>query len=224
MFLFFFKMEKINAILLLGPTGSGKTPLGEMFERCGLGGRRCFHFDFGSQLRNVVAAEQPPVFLSAEEAAFLCDILRSGALLENEQFTIARKILEAFIAERGITADDLLILNGLPRHIDQARDVETIVEISAVIHLSCNEEVVFERIRTNAGGDRTGRSDDDAESVREKLETFSRRIAPLVSHYRRLSVTIVTIEISVADKAESIWRRINSAFNSSQAREGTGLR
>ncbi|MCX7427258.1 MAG: hypothetical protein NTW96_16720 [Planctomycetia bacterium] len=43
-----------DAMLLLGPTGSGKTPLGDLLERRGLGGRRCVHFDFGAHLRRIV--------------------------------------------------------------------------------------------------------------------------------------------------------------------------
>ena len=47
-------MQRPSAILLLGPTGSGKTPLGELMERRGFGGRRCRHFDLGDRLRRFV--------------------------------------------------------------------------------------------------------------------------------------------------------------------------
>ncbi len=40
-------MKKQEAILFLGPTGSGKTPYGELIEWQGLGGRKCAHFYFG---------------------------------------------------------------------------------------------------------------------------------------------------------------------------------
>jgi len=45
------------AVLLLGPTGAGKTPLGEMIEARGLWGMSCLHFDFGANLRAVVMLE-----------------------------------------------------------------------------------------------------------------------------------------------------------------------
>ena len=42
-----------HALLLIGPTGSGKTPLGELLERSGLWGRPCRHFDFGERMRRI---------------------------------------------------------------------------------------------------------------------------------------------------------------------------
>jgi hypothetical protein len=42
---------KNKAILPLGPTGSGKTPLGDYLEERGLFGRRCVHFDFGEKFK-----------------------------------------------------------------------------------------------------------------------------------------------------------------------------
>ena len=48
-----------RAIVLLGPTGSGKTPLGDLIERCGLWGAPCLHFDFGACLRSIVEQDRP---------------------------------------------------------------------------------------------------------------------------------------------------------------------
>jgi hypothetical protein len=47
--------NSLPALLLLGPTGAGKTPLGDWLEAHGLWGRPCHHFDFGANLRAVVA-------------------------------------------------------------------------------------------------------------------------------------------------------------------------
>ena len=46
-------MIRQPGILLLGPTGSGKTPLGDRLQIRDLWGRRCHHFDFGVRLRDV---------------------------------------------------------------------------------------------------------------------------------------------------------------------------
>ncbi|MHC4715692.1 MAG: nucleoside monophosphate kinase [Planctomycetota bacterium] len=204
-------MIRTRAILLVGPTGSGKTPLGEMLERRGLRGRRCVHFDFGASLRRAAAGETPPADLTEAEVAFLGDVLESGALLEDEHFPIAATILRAFIDARCLGPEDRLVLNGLPRHAGQARDVDTIVEVAAVVELRCTPEVVFERIRTNAGGDRTDRSDDDADAVREKLDTYARRIAPLVGHYRDAGVPIDVIDVGADTAAEEVWTVLNGS-------------
>ncbi|MDK1032856.1 MAG: hypothetical protein QGD94_12675 [Planctomycetia bacterium] len=103
-----------GAILLVGPTGSGKTPLGELLEERGLWEKRCFHFDFGRALRTVVEGGSDNGTFSRDELDFLAGVLRSGALLEDEHFHIAEKLLTSFIAERRITGEDILVLNGLP--------------------------------------------------------------------------------------------------------------
>jgi len=184
-----------SAILLLGPTGAGKTPLGEWLERTGLWGRRCFHFDFGANLRQ--AAEQGSGVLTDRELKIVRDSLKTGALLENENFPIAGKILRGFAEARGVKADDLVVLNGMPRHAGQAEDVDRIVDLQAVVVLECGAEVVRERIRVNAGGDRAGRADDSPAAVREKLRIFAERTRPLLDHYRAKRVRVQTVRVGL---------------------------
>ena len=123
------------AILLLGPTGSGKTPLGQLLEERGLWGTKCLHFDFGQQLRNVVRRNQSDGRFSPADIDFLRGVLESGVLLEDEQFPLARRILEAFIADRHADRRACIVLNGLPRHVGQAEAVDAMVDVQAVVHL-----------------------------------------------------------------------------------------
>ena len=175
---------RYRGLLLLGPTGSGKTPLGQTLQRRGLWQSRCLHFDFGEQLREVVRRDCPDGLIRREEIDFLGEVLRSGALLEDEHFPIAQHLLQSFLAARDADARTLVVLNGLPRHVGQARAVDAIVEVTAVVYLQCSAETVLARIRANAGGDRADRVDDDLASVRRKLSIFAERTAPLVEHYR----------------------------------------
>jgi len=188
-------MGKPQAILLLGPTGAGKTPLGEMLASRGLDGARCAHFDFGERLRRIVAGQLEVDDLAAADRAFIIEVLERGALLENEHFHIAEKILRAFLAAKNARPGHWIVLNGLPRHAGQADDVDRVVEIRAVVELACAPETVHARLAADTGGDRSGRVDDDPAGVRRKLELYARRTEVLLDHYRQLGANIITVSV-----------------------------
>jgi len=167
-------------LLILGPTGSGKTPLGETLQRYGLRSRPCLHFDFGDNLREVVQRDRPDEVISREDLDFLRTVLQTGALLEDEHFPIAGRILRSFLTSHSPEDDTLVVLNGLPRHAGQAEAIESIVQVQRVVHLVCCSETALARIRSNVGGDRTHREDDDLASIQEKLDIFNERTAPLL--------------------------------------------
>jgi adenylate kinase family enzyme len=196
------------AILLLGPTGAGKTPLGELLERRGLPGRRCLHFDFGATLRDVVERDAADVILSRADVDFLRGVLESGALLEERAFSIAERLLRSFLARRDAAGQCVIVLNGLPRHVGQARALEPLLDVRLVVSLACTEETVLQRIASNVGGDRGRRNDDSREAVRRKLEIFSQRTAPLLDYYRSRGTPLRQIEVRAETSAEEMWREV----------------
>jgi adenylate kinase len=200
---------RMTALLLLGPTGSGKTPLGEILQQRGLRGQRCLHFDFGAQLRRAVSRNSPDAQLTRHDLDFLADVLKSGALLEDEQFPIARRLLLSFLAENAPSAETILVLNGIPRHVGQARALEHLVDVGSVTVLECPSEIVLARLRANAGGDRGGRIDDDLASVRKKLVIFEERTAPLIEYYSARGASLVRIDVSPTMIASEMWTTLN---------------
>ncbi len=198
-----------RAVLLIGPTGSGKTPLGELIGQRGLWASSCVHFDFGENLRQIVARNRPDQLIGQSDMDFLREVLETGALLENEHAPLAESILKSFLTDRGVNGQTLVVLNGLPRHVDQAEALGPILDLQAVICLQCSDETVHERLHTNVGGDRTDREDDDLASVRNKLAIFRRRTAPLLDHYRQLGVRIETIEITAQMTPEQVWQELD---------------
>lgn len=212
------------ALLLIGPTGSGKTPLGDALAERGVGGRRCLHFDFGAELRR--AAESDRSDVSGADRAFIRRVLEEGALLEPEDFPVAERLLRAFLAAdvtgagpgrewndpAGKPVPPLLILNGLPRHIDQAKAIRGIVDVRLVLELSCTPGSVLERIRVNAGGDRAGRKDDHEAMVRKKLEIYARRTEPLLEFYREGGVSIMSVPVDATTTPETLRDRVGLAL------------
>jgi len=189
---------------MVGPTGSGKTPLGTICEQKGLWGRKCYHFDFGAALREIAKKGVRPASLTDEDAHIIVRVLKSSALLENEYFHIARKIIMSFAEEKRIEKDDLLILNGLPRHLGQAGEIDEIIDIRMIVYLECKPEIVSQRIRFNSGGDRSERSDDSLEAVEKKLKIFHDRTFPLLSYFRSRQTRIEEITVSVNTTPEEI--------------------
>ena len=202
-------MQQPHAVLLLGPTGCGKTPLGQHLEAHGFRGHRCAHFDFGAELRRAAAAQPAASDLAETQHATILHALRTGALLEDRDFPIAATLLCRFVAERQLGPDDRLILNGLPRHIGQAAALDKLLCIETVLSLEATPEVIHRRISSNSGGDRVGRTDDALPAVTARLNTFRQRTIPLLDHYRARGANILAVPVDEQTTPEAILRRLD---------------
>lgn len=199
----------VNAALLLGPTGAGKSPLGELISRNGLFGKRAHHLDFGAELRAILTRTDTSRLYTSSEIVFIKGVLEQGLLLENRHFPLARNIIRSFLVRSGYSSDDVLVLNGIPRHIGQARDIAAIASIRLLIILDCSEDSVFCRLRDNVDGDRSGRFDDAAALVDKKLRLFKERTAPLVDHYKNAVAAVFPVAMSRSTTAEDAYRQIS---------------
>ncbi|NQT41610.1 MAG: nucleoside monophosphate kinase [Planctomycetes bacterium] len=201
------------AVLLLGPTGAGKTPLGEVIQERGIWGWRCLHFDFGQQLRQLVDGDRPDDVVSRADLDFLARVLHSGALLEDKDFPIAERILRSFLRRNDADRQTVVLLNGLPRHVGQAaavsQDDRPLVGVTCVVRLECSAETVFERIHANTGGDRDGRTDDDLDAIRRKLQIYENRTQPLADYYQTRGTRIETIAITATMPPEEAYQELD---------------
>jgi adenylate kinase family enzyme len=123
-----FRPTARRAWLLVGPTGSGKSPLGELIARRGLWSRRCLHFDFGENLRAAAYADRLPHGLLRKKPSFFAGA-RVGCTLGRRAILPWQRILAAFLCQPGIAADTVVVLNGLPRHIGQADAIDRLMTI-----------------------------------------------------------------------------------------------
>ncbi len=196
------------ALLLLGPTGAGKTPLGQMLEQRGWEGRRCLHFDFGENLRAAVRGELPDESVSPGDIEFVRGVLEQGVLLEDQDFPLAERILRAVLAQRQADRDTVIVLNGLPRHTGQAAALRRLVAVHTVIRLDCTAETVAQRIRQDPAGDRAGRVDDQLPAIAKKLRIYRDRTAPLVAWYQQRGARVLRIPVSESLTAEAMWQAI----------------
>ena len=195
----------IRALLLLGPTGAGKTPLGWELEKRGLLGKKIHHFDFGENLRKVARGLIP---FEEEDRKLIMDILKEGRLLKPEEFYLAEHLLSSFLTQVSFKKEDLLLLNGLPRNLYQAEKLPNFIEMEGVIYLKIDERTLFLRLKTDPAMDRKERTDDLEELVFKKLKWFKEKNLPLLEYYSAKGVKIIELSVSEKDTGESLYEKL----------------
>jgi adenylate kinase len=78
---------------------------------------------------------------------------------------------------------DLLVLDGIPRNVNQARHLDEHLEVLAVLHLVCPDiEAMVTRMRRRAL--KENRIDDaDEKVIRRRFEVYRRETAPILNYY-----------------------------------------
>jgi adenylate kinase len=115
------------------------------------------------------------------------------------------------------------ILDGYPRTIEQAKALETIAKIDAIIRLIVPEQIIIERLSNRrickkcgaiynlkylqpkkqgvcdkCGGELFQREDDKPEVIRERLKVYEAQTQPLIQYYKN-KLPILNIECKLAD-------------------------
>ena len=79
---------------------------------------------------------------------------------------------------------DVLVLDGIPRNVAQAKIMDTMIDVRKVFHLSCpNRDALFTRLKKRALKD--NRLDDaNDEVIQRRLQTYETESKPVLEHYR----------------------------------------
>jgi len=224
-----FHQKKARAVLLVGPTGSGKSPVGDSMEefQTPLAGT-FYHFDFGAALRGIASKEAGKHLrkigktyeLLEEDVEFIRYLIDNNQLLPEDRFDIAKKILSEFLNHMEFSPeDDVLVLNGLPRHEHQAHDIREIVDIEGVFLLDASDNVVNALVAQRFKGltsDHSGRDDDTPEAVSRKVATFHQQTLPILKHYEEIGVPVIKIPVGLdtdpGDVARLIVKKLDRMF------------
>jgi len=99
---------------------------------------------------------------------------------------------------------DMLVLDGIPRNVGQARLLKSSLDVQAIFYLRCRDmEKMVERLQRRAL--RENRLDDaNLTVIRKRLKTYERETEPLLEYYGRKLV----YEINSDQAPEKIFHEI----------------
>ena len=164
---------KYRTILLFGAPGSGKGTQGKILGSI----PGFFHFACGDAFRNLRIDD--PI------GRVFIDHSSKGQLVPDEPtIKLWSKNIEAsthdgeFVPER-----DTLVLDGIPRNVNQAKILKDTLDVKAVFNLTCADmNKMIERLQRRAL--RENRLDDaNLEVIKKRLETYERDTKPVLEHY-----------------------------------------
>lgn len=161
-------------IVIFGAPGSGKgTQSDKLIEHYKL-----FHISTGDVLRDNIRR-------GTELGKIAKGFIDQGQLVPDE---LIIDILAQVLDENKDNASEGVIFDGFPRTIPQAEALEHLLadrgtQIDAVVGLEVPEEELIKRILLR--GKMSGRSDDNEETARKRLDTYHNQTSPLKAYYEQ---------------------------------------
>ena len=182
-------------IVLFGIQGSGKGTVGKaVAEKFGFK-----IFETGSALR---ALSQE----TSELALKVKSIIEAGHLVPNE---VVMDIIENFM--QGLQPGEKVLFDGIPRKMEQAESFDALMQKHGRdftgIFIEVPDEVAVKRLLTRrickncknvypasyeektcqkCGGELITRSDDNPESIKNRLQAFFDETMPVIQHYQKM--------------------------------------
>jgi adenylate kinase len=182
-------MEKIKTILLFGSPGSGKGTQGKL-----LGILPGFHhLACGNVFRSIdLNSEVGKVFLKYSS---------KGELVPDD-FTVRlwREHIDKLIHTGALNpASTVLVLDGIPRNVHQAKMLDQYIEVVKLICLRAvhNRDEMIRRLKSRAL--KENRLDDaNDQTIRHRLDIYDKESRPVLAHYpKEISVDVNALQTPI---------------------------
>ena len=188
-------------IIICGAPGCGKGTQSDLIvEKYTLK-----HLSTGDLLRNEIA-EKSALGIEAES------FISKGNLVPDKMIL---DILSKAIAEQTKDSNGI-ILDGFPRNVDQAEALEELMtklnkEITILIDLHVDNQELINRLLKR--GETSGRSDDNMETIKKRLEVYESKTAPVSDFYKNKNKYASVDGMGTIDE---IFGRISSVIDSNR--------
>ncbi|KAF2350063.1 Adenylate kinase/UMP-CMP kinase [Trinorchestia longiramus] len=189
---------KYNVVFVLGGPGAGKgTQCAKIVEEFGY-----VHLSAGDLLR---AERSSP---ESEFGKLIDDHINGGTIVPVE---ITCSLLERAMKNSG---KENFLIDGFPRNQDNMQGWNKVmgdkVNLKFVIFFNCTLEVCKERcLARGAAG--SGRSDDNAETLGKRFNTYMTATMPIIEHYDKLNLTK---KIDASATPDKVFEEVKKLFQS----------
>ena len=186
--------QRYRCVLLFGPPGVGKGTQGKILANI----PGFFHLSVGDVFRSID--------IGSDDGREVYNYISRGELVPDKlTMKIWKKAVQAYVALSWFKPhEDLLVLDGMPRNVDQVDLVKDYLEIHHIIYLECSDqEDMIHRIRRRAI--RENRTDDANEDViRHRFALYERVTAPVLQQYDETIIHRVDCNGSPAEVLRTI--------------------
>jgi adenylate kinase len=193
---------KYNTFILFGAPGSGKGTQGKTLGTI----PRFYHCACGDVFRSIDTR-------SKVGKAFL-DYSSKGKLVPDEiTVELWKEAIDDAVEAHKFKPDiDILVLDGIPRNVAQAKIMEEMIDVKRVFHLSCpNRETLFYRLKKRALKD--NRLDDANEAViQRRLQIYNEDSKPVLAYYSKDRVVAIDATQPPAKVLLDILHSMNGAY------------
>ena len=186
-------------IIIFGPPGAGKGTQADVLARS----RQLKKLSTGDMLRAEVASE-------SELGLKLKSILESGELvLDDIMIELIANCVSQPECEKGF------ILDGFPRTVAQAAALDDMLthmkrKVEHVVVLKVNEDILVDRILSRSSESGETRSDDNAETLKHRLEVYHEQTEPILPYYADKGILR---EIDGMAPIEDVTKQIDSVLS-----------
>ncbi|KAI1252992.1 bifunctional uridylate/adenylate kinase [Eutypa lata] len=205
-----FSPDDVTVVFVLGGPGAGKgTQCARLVSDYGF-----THLSAGDLLR---AEQQRP---GSQFGDLIRDYIKNGEIVPMEvTVQLLENAMAAAVDPAGSGAvrgkKGRFLIDGFPRKFDQAvRFEEAVCPAKLVLFFDCPESEMERRLLER--GKTSGRSDDNADSIRKRFRTFVETSMPVVEYYSKQDKVLA---VDARPKPEDVYRTTQKELESRLSKE-----